>query len=604
MHTLELNAGTVDTDAGPHLRAGWTWAPSVLDHEQVNRLSRLWFDALAGICAHVRSGGGGLTPSDIAPACLSQRQIDDLASEYPIADILPLTPLQQGLLFHANTGQHNPDDVYAVQLDITLSGRLDPHRLREAVHTIAARHPNLVARFRTDLGAPVRIVPADPEIPWSEIELDDEHTDFGEQVALVCAAERAAVFDLAHQPAFRVALIRTAQDQHRFVLTTHHILLDGWSLSILLNEIFAGYYERRLPAAVPYRRFLTWLAERDVAAARAVWREELAGFHTPTLVAAPDLSGLGRRDVASFQISEETTRALDELARSCQTTVSAVLQAAWAQLLVWLTGQHDVAFGAVVSGRQAELPGMDSMVGLLINTIPVRVKISEATTATDLLDQLQNGYTDTLEHQHLALSDIHRLAGLPRLFDTVFVYENYPADAAGLSGAEGLAITGVATRDFYHYPLTVQAVPGRELDVRVQFRADVFDATGIEALVQRFKEILVAMIADPARPLSSTGLWEGGRHTASVEATSAPQRDTQRTPTTAVERTIAEVYARVLQVDHVGVDESFFDIGGDSLSAVRAVAEINTVLGCHLTLSNLLDAPSVAGLSQRWGRDR
>ncbi len=388
------------------------------------------------------------------------------------------------------------------------------------------------------------------------------------------------------------------------MLTNHHILLDGWSLSILLGEIFAGYYEQRLPAAVPYRRFLTWLAERDVAAARAVWREELAGFHTPTLVAAPDLSGLGRRDVASFQISEETTRALDELARSCHTTVSAVLQAAWAQLLVWLTGQHDVAFGAVVSGRQAELPGVDSMVGLLINTIPVRVKISEATTATDLLDQLQNGYTDTLEHQHLALSDIHRLAGLPRLFDTVFVYENYPADAAGLSGAEGLAITGVATRDFYHYPLTVQAVPGRELDVRVQFRADVFDATGIEALVQRFKEILVAMIADPARPLSSTGLWEGGRHTASVEATSAPQRDTQRTPTTAVERTIAEVYARVLQVDHVGVDESFFDIGGDSLSAVRAVAEINTVLGCHLTLSNLLDAPSVAGLSQRWGRDR
>ena len=105
MHTVELNAGTVDTDTGPHLHANWTWAPSALDHAQVSRLSRLWFDALAGICAHVRGGGGGLTPSDIAPARLSQQQIDELDQQYRIADVLPLTPLQQGLLFHASTAQ-------------------------------------------------------------------------------------------------------------------------------------------------------------------------------------------------------------------------------------------------------------------------------------------------------------------------------------------------------------------------------------------------------------------------------------------------------------------------------------------------------------------
>ena len=139
MHTLELNAGTVDTAAGPHLRAGWTWAPSALEDAQVSRLSRLWFDALAGICAHVRCGGGGFTPSDIA-AGLSQQQIDELQRQYRIADVLPLTPLQQGLLFHASTAQGS-DDVYAVQLDITLSGWLDQHRLRDAVHTVATRHP-------------------------------------------------------------------------------------------------------------------------------------------------------------------------------------------------------------------------------------------------------------------------------------------------------------------------------------------------------------------------------------------------------------------------------------------------------------------------------
>ena len=211
MHTVELNAGTVDTDTGPQLHAGWTWAPSALDHAQVSRLSRLWFDALAGICAHVRRGGGGLTPSDIAPARLGQQQIDELCRQYQVADILPLTPLQQGLLFHASTAQASDDDVYAVQLDITLNGRLDPHRLRDAVRTVVTRHPHLAARFCPQFDEPVQIIPADPVTPWRYVDLTVGDLDLDEQIQRVCAAERAAVFDLADQPAFRAALIRTAR---------------------------------------------------------------------------------------------------------------------------------------------------------------------------------------------------------------------------------------------------------------------------------------------------------------------------------------------------------------------------------------------------------
>ncbi|HYB80765.1 MAG TPA: condensation domain-containing protein, partial [Mycobacterium sp.] len=160
MHTVELNAGTMDTHAGPHLHANWTWAPSALDEAQVSRLSELWFEALAGICAHVRNGGGGLTPSDIAPARLTQRQIDDLCQQYQVADVLPLTPLQQGLLFHASFAQDPGDDVYAVQMGITVSGPLDPHRLRDAVQTVVTRHPNLLARFCERFDEPVQIIPA------------------------------------------------------------------------------------------------------------------------------------------------------------------------------------------------------------------------------------------------------------------------------------------------------------------------------------------------------------------------------------------------------------------------------------------------------------
>ena len=196
-------------------------------------------------------------------------------------------------------------------------------------------------------------------------------------------------------------------------------------------------------------------------------------------------------------MSAETTRALSELARSCHTTVNTVLQAAWAQLLMWLTGQHDVAFGTAVSGRPAEVAGAESMVGLLINTVPVRAQHHPATTTADLLEQLQSAHNDTLEHQHLALSEIHRVTGHDQLFDTLFVFENYPIDTAALSGVDGLAITDFTTREYNHYPLTMQALPGRELGLRVEYDTDVFDAASIEALIERLQRVLVAMTADP-----------------------------------------------------------------------------------------------------------
>ena len=304
----------------------------------------------------------------------------------------------------------------------------------------------------------------------------------------MCAAERAAVCDLADQPAFRAALIRIGDDQHRFVLTNHHIVMDGWSLPILLREIFASYHEQRLPPPVPYRRFISWLAGRDRDAARAAWGEVLAGFDAPTLVGQRDRLGLGRRAVASFRVPEQTTRAVGELARSSHTTVNIVLQGAFAQLLCGLTGQHDVAFGTTVSGRPAEVPGADSMVGLLINTVPVRATITPTTTATDLLDQLHRAHNHTLDHQHLALNDIHRVTGHDHLFDTLFVYENYPLDTAALSSINGLAVTEFSHREYNHYPLAIQAVPGDELNLRVEFDTDVFDPAEIQTLFERFSQ--------------------------------------------------------------------------------------------------------------------
>ncbi|WP_156750234.1 non-ribosomal peptide synthetase, partial [Mycobacterium sp. E2479] len=395
-----------------------------------------------------------------------------------------------------------------VQLNIELTGALDPYRLRDAVHTVVKRHPHLVARFCPQFDEPVQIIPADPVVPWRYIDLsgDGLDADVDELVDRLCASERAAVGDLADEPAFRAALIRSGTDRHRFVLTNHHIVVDGWSLPILLAEIFASYYGQSLAPAGSYRRFVTWLADRDLDAAHAAWREVLDGFDTPALVSSGHRLGLGTRVVESFLLPAEAMRAVSELGRSCRTTANTVLQGAFAQLLCWLTGQHDVAFGTTVSGRPAEVVGSESMVGLLINTVPVRARITPTTTTTELLEQLQNTHNYTLEHQHLALSEIHRITNHEQLFDTLFVYENYPMDTAALAGDDELVVTEFTSHESTHYPLSVVALPGSELRLRVEFDTAVFDHSDIGTFVERLQQLLAAMAADPARPLSSIDL--------------------------------------------------------------------------------------------------
>ncbi|MCP2625256.1 amino acid adenylation domain-containing protein [Mycolicibacterium smegmatis] len=507
MHTLELNAGTlqVDSPAGtpePALQAAWTWAPSAVDEAQVKRLSQLWFEALTGICAHVRSGGGGWTPSDIAPAVLTQSQIDQIAEQYRVADILPLTPLQQGLFFHSLIGPgEGSTDVYAVQLDITVTGLLDADRLHDALLTVLRRHPNLVARFCGDFDPPVQIIPDGPVMAWRYMDLREDDRPPEVEIEKLCTAERVAVCHLTDRPAFRAALIRTAGNHHRFVMTFHHIVVDGWSLPILLKEIFGAYFEHRLPAPRPYRDFVGWLSAQDHDAARAAWHEVMGGFASPTVLTRPGPPG--PRRAHTYHVPAETTRAVGDLARSCRTTVNTVLQAAWAQLLMALTGQHDVAFGTAVSGRPAELAGSDSLVGLLINTIPVRANVPPTASVSDLLDQLQRTHNATVDHEYMSLNEIHRITGHDQLFDTLFVYESYPFDAGAFAGTHELTITDFTTREHNHYPLSVIAIPGHEMGLRAEVDSLRFTDDEVEELIERFLRVLAAMIEDPERRVST-----------------------------------------------------------------------------------------------------
>ena len=277
------------------------------------------------------------------------------------------------------------------------------------------------------------------------------------------AQDRAERFDLAAPPLLRFALIRLAAGEHRLVLTNHHMVMDGWSMPVLVRELLTLYAHRgdadALPRVTPYRDYLAWLAGQDRAAAVAAWREALAGLEEGTRLAPPDP---GRAPVAPeqhlFALSAPLTAALTQQARQRGLTLNTVMQAAWGILLGRLTGRSDVVFGVTVAGRPPEIAGIERMVGLFINTLPLRLRLDPAQPLHTLLSELQDAQSRLIAHQHLGLAEIQGLAGVGELFDTLVVFENYPVDHGGLAAeVGGLRLTHVSGHDAAHYPLVLGA---------------------------------------------------------------------------------------------------------------------------------------------------
>jgi non-ribosomal peptide synthetase component F len=275
-----------------------------------------------------------------------------------------------------------------VQLELTLEGALDSAALEQAVQALVARHASLRASFRHEnLSRPVQIVVAGLTAPWRQIDLSQlNEAERAERLPALLAQERAQRFDLAAAPLIRFALIRLSAAEHRLVLTNHHIVMDGWSMPVLVRELLTLYAQQLdaqnpgagavLPRVTPYRDYLAWIAAQDRGGAIAAWREALAGLEEATRVAPHDP---GRAPVAPEQITlaldAALTAALTRQARRHGLTLNTVLQAAWAILLGRLIGRRDVVFGVTVAGRPPEIAGIESMVGLFINTLPLRVKL-------------------------------------------------------------------------------------------------------------------------------------------------------------------------------------------------------------------------------------
>jgi amino acid adenylation domain-containing protein len=393
-----------------------------------------------------------------------------------LADVLPLSPAQEGLLFHALYGG---EDAYVVQARFALDAPADAARLRASVDGLLARHPNLRACFRhKGLERPVQLVPHRVRVPWTEVDPPSEA-----ELDRLLEADLLRPFDVTRPPLIRATLVRdgraangrAANGCDELVLTMHHILVDGWSMPILARELAALYAgESALPPAPPYRDYLTWLRAQDGEQAARAWREALADLPGPALL-RPGAGAASRlQESVELELTAELSAALRERARTAGVTVNTLAQAAWGLVLGRLTGRDDVVFGAVVSGRPPEVAGVESMAGLFINTLPVRVRTRER----DLLTRLQDEQARLTAYHHVRLADVRRGAG--ELFDTLLAFENYPRD--GLT-APGLRLTGV--RDATHYPLTITIVAGPRLWLRLGYRADLLTRAETEAIAAR-----------------------------------------------------------------------------------------------------------------------
>ncbi|MFI8348141.1 amino acid adenylation domain-containing protein [Streptomyces sp. NPDC085596] len=423
---------------------------------------------------------------------------------FQLEDVLPLTPLQAGMLFHS-LYDSQAVDVYTTQFVFDLEGTVGVPALRAAIGTLLRRHANLRVGFlHEDLDQPVQAVAA--EVPVPLVELDLTSADGSEALDAFLAEDRTRRFDLTTPPLMRFTLVHTAPGRHRLVMTSHHLLFDGWSVPLLVRELFELYARQgddiTLPRVTPYRTYLAWLAAQDRAATLGTWRDALAGLETPTLLAGrgapegPDSAELP--DTLVLELDRATTHRLRETARASRLTLNTLVQGAWGLVLAHLTGRSDVVFGTTVSGRPPEIPGIETMIGLFINTVPVRLRPEPGESLAALLTRLQEEQAGLLGNQYVGLTEICETAGLDRLFDTLAVFENYPLDAEALrtaqQGMAGLTVAGIDGTDAAHYPLTLTIAPGEDsLRITFGYRSALLDRTEIEQTVARMRRLLTRM---------------------------------------------------------------------------------------------------------------
>lgn len=449
-----------------------------------------------------------------------------MSSRNNLEDISPLSPMQQGILFH--TLYAPASGVYCEQWGCTLHGHLQVVALQHAWQRVVERHPVLRTSFHWENRAePFQVVHRRVEIPWQQYDWRNLCTSEQEhRLEAFLADDRAQGFALSKAPLMRLTLIQMAEDVYELVWTHHHLLLDGWSLPLLLREAFQFYdafcagRELHLEVCRPYGDYIAWLQQQDLSQAEAFWRQTLQGFTTPTSLHVGRIGSIAANEEAGYdeqqqRLSEPLTEALQALARRHHLSVNSLVQGAWALLLSRYSGEEDVVFGAVVSGRPAALVGVESMVGLFMNTLPVRVRVSPEASLLPWLQALQAQQVEARHYEYSPLVQVQRWSNVPPglpLFDTLFVFENYPGRATVQEWVSSLEIRQVRFVPRTHYPLTVLVIPEPALVLRLSYQCPRFDSATITQMLGHLEILLEGIVADPGQRLADLPLLTQAEH--------------------------------------------------------------------------------------------
>lgn len=491
----------------------WRYSRARYRRETIAALAQSYLDHLRALIRACLAGPEqALSAADFPLASLIPAELAKLP--YPasaVEDIYPLTPLQEGLLFH--TLMLPGSGIYIMQDSFSLVGRIDVEVFREAWQRVVDRHTILRTSVLWECsGRPHQIVHREARLPfeyfdWSGCGEPEQKA----RLDALLAGELREGFDLARPPLMRIRLIHFGEDRYHCIRSYHHILMDAWCDSLILSDFKSCYFALLRGKPLPkgptriYRDYVAWLQRQDQSQAERFWRRYLEGFTDPTplVVDRPvdeaERSGAEVGDVAT-RLSAEDTEKLHALARQYRLTPNTFAQAAWALVLARYSGRRDVLYGVTVAGRPAHLPGIEEVIGLFINTLPLRVSVNPEWTVLHLLQVLLQQNLELRQYEYAPLVDIQSWSEIPKgvpMFRHLFVFENAPVDSGLIADTEELRITEVLDRTHTNYPITVMAVPGEQLHLQITYETDRFEPAVAQRLVEHFKSALEQMIRNP-----------------------------------------------------------------------------------------------------------
>ncbi len=512
-HLLDLHS----VITGGRLQVSLIYSENLHHAATIEKLAQQIIVELTSLADYCRSSTTvEYTPGDFPHAHLDQAALNKIIpAGSRVDDIYHVTALQHGMLFHSLfTGEK---DVYFARFSWRLAGNIDLPAFEQAWRQVIVRHTSLRSSFYWEgLSEPVQIVHGDhaPAIhfeDWSGMDEAEQEL----QLAEFLEQDQRERFDFTQAPLLRLVLIKLGEADHRFIWSFHHAIIDGWSVPLVLKEVFANYATltgksaEQQPAAIPFVDYIKWLDQQDVERAEQFWRASLGGFSSPTPLPGQKTQTGAVTETGEFKelqtrLPAELIASLKDIAQRHRLTLNTLVQGTWALILNRYSGETDVVFGATTSGRPAAMPGVESMIGLFLNTLPLRVSVDNDRLLLDWLKDLQESQLEVRQHEYSSLVEIQGWSDVPRgtpMFESLLAFENYPEMETMWTSTDGLEIREVDGFDRTNFPLTVNVAVFDEMHMRIAYDDRMFDKDTVSGVAEHFKALLIAIADNPQRLL-------------------------------------------------------------------------------------------------------